>query len=101
MDRRFCHRPASSSSGAGRVTTSPPGYDETNCHLQCEHCNSYLSGNIGEYKPNLIAKIGQAAFDRLMGPHELKKWTREELQKLAADYRKKTRELIKTRQETA
>jgi len=76
-------------------------YDETNCHLQCEHCNSYLSGNIGEYKPRLIAKIGQAAFDRLMGSHELKKWTREELQKLAADYRQKTRELIKTRQETA
>jgi len=76
-------------------------YDETNCHLQCEHCNSYLSGNIGEYKPNLIDKIGQAAFDRLMGPHQLKKWTREELQELAADYRQKTRELIKIRQETA
>lgn len=76
-------------------------YDETNCHLQCEHCNSYLSGNIGEYKPRLIAKIGQAAFDRLMGPHELKKWTREELQELAAHYRQKTRELNKQRSEAA
>lgn len=73
-------------------------YDESNCHLQCEHCNSYLSGNIGEYKPRLIDKIGQAAFDRLMGPHELKRWTREELQELAADYRQKTRELIKQRE---
>lgn len=70
-------------------------YDETNCHLQCEHCNSHLSGNIGEYKPRLIAKIGQEAFDRLMGFHEPKKWTREELQDLAAHYRAKTRALKK------
>ncbi|UAN64282.1 recombination protein NinG [Serratia sp. JSRIV006] len=70
-------------------------YDETNCHLQCEHCNSHLSGNIGEYKPRLIAKIGQEAFDRLIGFHEPKKWTREELQDLAAHYRAKTRALKK------
>lgn len=70
-------------------------YDETNCHLQCEYCNSHLSGNIGEYKPRLIAKIGQEAFDRLMGFHEPKKWTREELQDLAAHYRAKTRALKK------
>ncbi|MGC0990106.1 recombination protein NinG [Pantoea agglomerans] len=48
---------------------------------------------------NLIKKIGQAAFDRLMGPHPVKKWTREELQELAAHYRQKTRELIKQRSE--
>ena len=70
-------------------------YDETNCHLQCEYCNSHLSGNIGEYKPRLIAKIGREAFDRLMGFHEPKKWTREELQDLAAHYRAKTRALKK------
>nr|WP_312630905.1 recombination protein NinG [Pantoea piersonii] len=28
-------------------------YDETNCHLQWERCNSYLSGNIGEYSRGL------------------------------------------------
>jgi len=73
-------------------------YDETNCHPQCEHCNSYLSVNIGEYKPRLIAKIGLAVFDRLMGIHELKKWTREKLQELTRNYRQKTRELIKQRE---
>lgn len=70
-------------------------YDEDGCHKQCMPCNHHLSGNIPNYKPNLIAKIGQEAFDRLMGPHELKKWTREQLQELAANYRQKTRELIK------
>jgi len=73
-------------------------YDETNCHKQCVPCNQHLSGNIENYTPNLIKKIGQAAFDRLMGPHELKKWTREELQELAAHYRQKTRELNKQRE---
>ena len=100
-----CGRDTGSKMNAGHFRTvgasKETRYDETNCHLQCEHCNSYLSGNIGEYKPRLIAKIGQAAFDRLMGPHELKKWTREELQELAAHYRQKTRELIKQRSEAA
>lgn len=73
-------------------------YDETNCHKQCVPCNQHLSGNIENYTPNLIEKIGQAAFERLMGPHELKKWTREELQELAAHYRQKTRELNKQRE---
>lgn len=99
-----CGRKSGAKMNAGHYRTVGASketcYDETNCHLQCEHCNSYLSGNIGEYRPQLIAKIGQSAFDRLMGPHELKKWTREELQELAADYRQKTRELIKQRSET-
>lgn len=73
-------------------------YDETNCHKQCAPCNNYLSGNIENYTPNLIEKIGQDAFDILMGPHQAKKWTREELEQLAAYYRQKTRELIKQRE---
>ncbi|AXH43513.1 recombination endonuclease [Erwinia phage vB_EhrS_49] len=73
-------------------------FDEDGCHKQCMPCNHHLSGNIPGYKPNLITKIGQEAFDRLIGPHELKKWTREELQELAAHYRQKTRELNKNRE---
>lgn len=76
-------------------------YDETNCHAQCEYCNSYLSGNIGEYRPKLIKKIGQDAYDKLMGPHEKRKWTREELQELARNYRQKTRALRDSRSEAA
>ncbi|KJV49644.1 hypothetical protein VH86_03935 [Pantoea sp. BL1] len=76
-------------------------FDEDGCHKQCMPCNHHLSGNIPGYKPNLIAKIGQEAFDRLMGAHELKKWTREDLQELAAHYRQKTRDLNKQRSEAA
>lgn len=76
-------------------------YDETNCHKQCVPCNQHLSGNIENYTPNLIEKIGRDAFDRLMGPHAVKKWTREELQELAKRYRQKTKELISSREEQA
>ena len=31
-------------------------FDERNVHLQCEHCNTYLSGNLIYYRENLIKK---------------------------------------------
>jgi len=36
-----------------------------NMNKSCSVCNLHLSGNIGEYTPRLIAKIGQASFDNL------------------------------------
>lgn len=76
-------------------------YDETNCHKQCVPCNQHLSGNIENYTPRLIEKIGQEEFDRLMGPHPVIKWTREELQELARHYRGKTRQLLKQQEQAA
>ena len=32
-------------------------FDEDNVHLQCEHCNTFLSGNLIPYRENLIKKI--------------------------------------------
>jgi hypothetical protein len=37
-----------------------------NVHKSCSVCNSHLSGNIGEYTPRLIKKIGQDRFDYLL-----------------------------------
>ena len=68
-------------------------FNEDNCHIQCEHCNSYRSGNIEQYTPNLIAKIGQERFDILMGFHELPKWKREDYERIRDYYRKKLKEL--------
>lgn len=96
-----CGRNSGAKMNAGHYRTvgasKETRYDEDNCHIQCEHCNSYLSGNIGEYRPRLIEKIGQERFDALMGPHPAKKWTREQLEELAAHYRKKTRDLVNSR----
>ena len=40
-------------------------YDLRNINAQCVSCNQYKGGAIHEYRPNLIAKIGQKSFDDL------------------------------------
>ena len=36
-----------------------------NIYLQCEHCNSYMSGNLIEYRENLVNLVGEAHVDYL------------------------------------
>lgn len=38
---------------------------EDNVHGQCLQCNYFLSGNLLNYRRNLIVKIGQEAVDKL------------------------------------
>lgn len=41
-------------------------YDPRNIHLDLSYINVKMSGNLAEYKINLIKKIGQAEFDKLV-----------------------------------
>lgn len=77
--------------GHFRTTGANPElrFNEDNCHRQCAPCNNHLSGNLIEYRPALIAKIGQARFDALMGPHEMPKWKREDYIRIRDEYRAK------------
>lgn len=77
--------------GHFRTTGANPElrFNEDNCHRQCAPCNNHLSGNLIAYRPALIAKIGQARFDALMGPHEMPKWKREDYIRIRDDYRAK------------
>lgn len=70
-------------------------FEPLNCHRQCAPCNSHLSGNLINYRINLIKKIGQEKVDWLEGPHEPKRYTIEDLKEIKAHYRKKLRELKK------
>ncbi|EMI8341954.1 recombination protein NinG [Proteus mirabilis] len=81
--------------GHYRTTGANPElrFDEDNCHKQCAPCNNHLSGNIENYTPRLIEKIGQERFDRLMGSHELPKWKREDYERIRDHYRVKLKEL--------
>jgi len=83
--------------GHFRTTGANPElrFDEDNCHKQCSVCNNHLSGNLIAYRPALIAKIGQARFDDLMGPHALPKWTRDDYMRIRDEYRAKLRDLKK------
>lgn len=81
--------------GHYRTTKAMPElrFDEDNVHKQCAPCNNHLSGNSEQYTPRLIEKIGQERFDRLMGPHELPKWKREDYERIRDHYRAKLKEL--------
>lgn len=83
--------------GHFRTTGASPElrFDEDNCHKQCSACNNHLSGNLTAYRPALIAKIGQARFDALMGPHASPKWTRDDYTRIRDEYRAKLRDLKK------
>jgi len=68
-------------------------FDEMNCHLQCEHCNSFLSGNLIEYANNLVRKIGKDEFELLRNrAYDVKKWSKDELKKLINEYKLKIKE---------
>lgn len=77
--------------GHFRTTGANPElrFNEDNVHKQCSSCNNHLSGNLIAYRPALIAKIGQARFDALMGPHEMPKWKREDYIRIRDVYRAK------------
>ena len=62
-------------------------YEPLNCNLQCAPCNTFKSGNVVEYRINLLKKIGQEALDWLEGPHDPKKYTIDELRQIRDDYR--------------
>ncbi len=68
-------------------------FEELNCHLQCEHCNTYLSANLVNYRVNLIEKIGIDKVEWLEGPHSPKKYTIDDIKAIKAEYQKKFKEL--------
>ena len=70
-------------------------FEPLNCHRQCSQCNTQLSGNIVNYRIELVKRIGAEAVEWLEGPHEAKKYTVDELKAMTAEYRAKTRELKK------
>ena len=69
-------------------------FDERNVHLQCEHCNTYLSGNLIYYRENLLKKIGIEEFDLLsVEATKTRKFTIDELKEIISTYKKKIKEM--------
>ena len=61
-------------------------FNEDNCHKQCAPCNNHLSGNIANYRPRLVAKIGVDGVDIIEGPHEPAKYTIDEIKAIKSKY---------------
>jgi hypothetical protein len=69
-------------------------FDEDNVHLQCEYCNTSLSGNLLRYRENLINKIGVKRFDELEAKAYLtRKFTIDEVKEINQIYKLKIKEL--------
>lgn len=70
-------------------------FDEDNVHLQCEHCNTYLSGNLLNYQIGIEKRIGAK---RLIELHEKahieKRWTVDELKEIIKTYKTKVGQLL-------
>lgn len=62
-------------------------FNEDNVHKQCNsYCNRNLSGNIINYRPALIEKIGLHKVEALECNNEVKRWTIEEAKAIKAKY---------------
>jgi hypothetical protein len=63
-------------------------FDEDNVHLQCEHCNTYLSGNLLNYQIGIEKRIGAEKLIELQGKaHIEKRWSVEELKNIIKKYK--------------
>lgn len=81
--------------GHYRTVGSMPAlrFNELNIHKQCSACNNHLSGNIVNYRINLIKKIGLEKVEWLEGKHDPLKLTIPEITQLKSEYRLKIRRL--------
>lgn len=70
-------------------------FEPLNVWRQCAPCNNHKSGDIVNYRLELVKRIGADKVDWLEGPHEPQRYTIEQLQAIKAKYRAKTRELKK------
>jgi hypothetical protein len=69
-------------------------FNEDNVHLQCEHCNTFLSGSLIEYRKNLINKIGIEKYESLESKaKDTRKFTKDELKEIINIYKLKIKQL--------
>jgi len=89
------HHDGKYDAGHYRTVGSNPAlrFEPLNCHKQCVPCNRHKSGDIVNYRINLVARIGVDRVDWLEGPHEAQRYTIEQLKEIKAQYRAKIREL--------
>lgn len=70
-------------------------FEPLNVWKQCAPCNNHKSGDIVNYRIELVRRIGADAVEWLEGPHEPKRYTIDELKQITAHYRALLRDLKK------
>jgi hypothetical protein len=91
-----CNKPAKKeNAGHYRSVGGNPElrFEPLNNNLQCEYCNTYLHGNLIDYRINLIKKIGMKNVEWLEGFHEPKHYTIVEIKEMKQLYKSKIKKL--------
>lgn len=70
-------------------------FEPVNVHLQCQPCNTHLSGNLIAYRIGLIAKIGLKGVEWLEGKHAPRKLSVADIKEMKAFYRAEIRRITK------
>jgi len=70
-------------------------FNENNVHGQCIRCNMFLSGNLNEYRKNLIHKIGVEEVEKLDNTPRYYKWDRFSLIDIIERYKLKNKDINK------
>lgn len=70
-------------------------FNEDNVHAQSKHDNLWKSGNVVEYRINLIARIGLERVEALENNNAVHKWTKDEVRAIRDQYRIKANQLSK------
>lgn len=88
----------------GRGAYPELAFEELNCWRQCKSCNggggkfAHKERTVNQrYEEELRRRIGDEKVDWLKGPHEAKKYTREDFERLKVEYRQKRKELERSR----
>lgn len=73
-------------------------FDEDNCSAECRSCNRFSADHLASYQVNLVRKIGQNRFEKLVWKHNsTKKWCDFELEEMIEYYTKQVKELLKVK----
>jgi hypothetical protein len=80
--------------GHYRTTAAAPQlrFNEFNVWKQCSACNNYKSGNITEYRINLVKMIGVDEVEKLENNSETRKFTIDEVKEINQIYKLKIKE---------
>ena len=86
-----CQKPINGQTHAGHLRTTKAAsqlrFNEDNVHSQCATCNNHLSGNITEYRINLVKKIGVDRVEALENNNKIHRYTIEEAKSIIFEYK--------------
>lgn len=76
-------------------------YDPDNVHASCSICNNHKSGNLTDYRLELIRRIGIERVEWLEGHHDLPHRTVEDFRAIEREYARKVRQITKASTEAS